>query len=320
MLVPKKHTWLRIILYTRGTPIRDMWRRWLVVTLTAVVITYLEVSLDFFHLELTIVPFSLVGLALSIFLGFRNNASYDRFWEGRKLWGKLVNNSRTIAREHQMLIGAVPERDGGDPNAATESEIREIQKHLTYTMMGYVHSLRLHLRGQKQLDELAPFLAPELLERLEDSQNRPITILEHMGAKYRELWQRGLVHVMHLPRLEACLEINADVQGGCERILKTPVPYAYTVLLHRIVAVYCFMLPFGLVQSLGMVTPAVVAFVAYAFLGLDALGDSLEEPFGFDDGDLPLTQLSRMIEINLRQNLGETELPPQIVAVNDVLP
>ncbi len=320
MLVPEKHTWLRIILYTRGTPIRDMWRRWLTVTLTAFVITYMEVKLDFFNLELTIVPFSLVGLALSIFLGFRNNASYDRFWEGRKLWGKLVNNARTMAREHQMLIGPVPERDGGEANVASAEEIREIHRGLTYAMMGYVHALRLHLRGQKHLDELAPFLAPELMTQLEDSHNRPITILEHIGARYRELWQRGLVHVMHLPRLEACLEINADVQGGCERILKTPVPYAYTVLLHRIVAVYCFMLPFGLVQSLGMVTPAVVAFVAYAFLGLDALGDSLEEPFGFDDGDLPLTQLSRMIEINLRQALGETDLPPAIEPLNDVLP
>jgi putative membrane protein len=98
------------------------------------------------------------------------------------------------------------------------------------------------------------------------------------------------------------------------------VPFAYTVLLHRIVAVYCFTLPFGLVKSLGMVTPAVVAFVAYAFMGLDALGDSLEEPFGFDDGDLPLTHLSRLIEINLRQTLGETDLPAPIVAHNDVLP
>jgi len=320
MLVPAKPSWLRIIAYTRGTPIRDVWRRWLVVTSTALVITYMEVQLDFFHLELTIVPFSLVGLALSIFLGFRNNASYDRFWEGRKLWGRLVNNSRTMAREHEQLIGIIPTRDGGDANAATDEEIREIRRQLTYTVMGYVHALRLRLREQTQIDELEPFLEPALMARLETSHNRPITILEDLGVRYRELWERGLVHVMHLPRLERCLEINADVQGGCERILKTPVPFAYTVLLHRIVAVYCFMLPFGLVQSLGMVTPAVVAFVAYAFLGLDALGDSLEEPFGFDDGDLPLSQLSRMIEINLRQTLGETDLPDPITATGDVLP
>jgi putative membrane protein len=291
-----------------------------VVTITAVVLTYIEVEFDFFHLELTIVPFSLVGLALSIFLGFRNNASYDRFWEGRKLWGSLVNNARTLAREHELLIGIVPARDGGDPVAATPDEIRAIRTGLTYTLMGYVHALRLHLRGQQQLDELAPFLSAELLARLETSQNRPATILEDMSRRYRALWERGLIHVMHLPRLEHLLETNTDVQGGCERILKTPVPFAFTVLLHRIVAVYCFMLPFGLVKSLGMVTPAVVAFVAYAFMGLDALGDSLEEPFGFDDGDLPLTQLSRMIEINLRQTLGETDLPAQIVAQNDVLP
>jgi putative membrane protein len=320
MLVPETKSWLRIISYTRGTPIHDVWRRWLVVTTTAFVITYMEVQLDFFHLELTIVPFSLVGLALSIFLGFRNNASYDRFWEGRKLWGQLVNNARSLAREHQLLIGVVPARDGGEPDAATPEEVRQIRAGLTYTLMGYVHALRLHLRGQDQLDELTPFLSADLLARLETSQNRPITILEDLGQRYRALWERGLIHVMHLTRLEQCLETNTNVQGGCERILKTPVPFAYTVLLHRIVAVYCFTLPFGLVKSLGMVTPAVVAFVAYAFMGLDALGDSLEEPFGFDDGDLPLTHLSRLIEINLRQTLGETDLPAPIVAHNDVLP
>ncbi len=320
MLVPNKPSWIRILFYTRGTPILAVWKRLLAVTAVALTITWMEVVHNFFHLELTVVPFSLVGLALSIFLGFRNNASYDRFWEGRKLWGRLINNSRTMVREHQQLIGLIPERDGGDPNVATKDEIAELHRELTYLMMGYVHSLRLHLRLQTNLDELEPFLPPALIETLKTSHNRPNTINAYIGDRYRALWQRGLVHVMHLPRLERCLEINSDIQGGCERILKTPVPFAYTVLLHRIVAVYCFTLPFGLIDSLHLVTPAVVVFVAYAFLGLDALGDSLEDPFGFDDGDLPLSQMSRMIEINLRQDLGETDLPEPIRAVRDVLP
>src|SRR5690606_37389193 len=100
------------------------------------------------------------------------------------------------------------------------------------------------------------------------------------------------------------------VQGGCERIKNTPIPWSYTVLMHSIVAVYCFALPFGLVQTTKLLTPIVVALIAYAFLGLDAVGDELEEPFGHDYNDLPLTALSRTIEVNLLQQLGETELPP----------
>jgi len=101
-----------------------------------------------------------------------------------------------------------------------------------------------------------------------------------------------------------------DVQGGCERIKSTPIPWSYTVLMHSIVAVYCFALPFGLIDTTKLLTPLVVALIAYAFLGLDAVGDELEEPFGSDYNDLPLTTLSRMIEVNLRQLLGESELPP----------
>ena len=113
------------------------------------------------------------------------------------------------------------------------------------------------------------------------------------------------------------LAIFGDTRGlldrfGRDRIRNTPIPWSYTVLMHSIVAAYCFALPFGLVATTHLLTPVVVALIAYAFLGLDAAGDELEQPFGREDNDLPLAALSRTIEINLRQMLGETPLPSAI--------
>jgi ion channel-forming bestrophin family protein len=124
---------------------------------------------------------------------------------------------------------------------------------------------------------------------------------------------------MHAPVLEASLTQLTDIQGGCERIKSTPIPFSYTALIHRIVALYCFGLPFGLTDTIKALTPIVVAIISYAFFGLDAVGDELEEPFGTDMNDLPLTALSTAIEINIRRRIGDTDLPAQPVPVNNVL-
>jgi ion channel-forming bestrophin family protein len=124
---------------------------------------------------------------------------------------------------------------------------------------------------------------------------------------------------MHLPVLEASLTALTDIQGGCERIKLTPIPFSYTTLIHRITAVYCYALPFGLVDVVGNYTPVVCGIVAYAFFGLDVVGDEIEMPFGDDPNDLPLRAITRTIEINLRQRLGEDPLPPPHTPTREVL-
>jgi putative membrane protein len=119
--------------------------------------------------------------------------------------------------------------------------------------------------------------------------------------------------------LERRLSNTTDIQGGCERIKGTPIPFAYSVLIHRIVALYCLLLPFGLVQTVGWLTPVVVALIAYAFFGLDEIGDEIEDPFSTQPQDLPLTALCRTIEVNLLQAIGEQEVPPFMEPVDDVL-
>ena len=146
--------------------------------------------------------------------------------------------------------------------------------------------------------------------KLELELNPPISILQRMGDEFRRCWNLGWVHPMHFPALEATLTEFTNLQGGCERIKSTPIPFSFNILLHRIVAVYCVTLPIGIIDQVGYGTPAVVAMVSYAFFGLDAVGEEIENPFGLDANDLPLSAITRMIEVNLRQRLHETDLPP----------
>ena len=302
MIVKNTH-WLGLIVSLRGTAMRTILPRVATTTLAAVVVTYLQWRYHFFGKGLSALPFSLVGVALGIFLGFRNNTSYDRFWEGRKLWGRLVNASRSLTR--QILNLLVIDKDA-------PHEVQEVHKELVYRLAGYVHAVRLHLRDDRSTEDLAPFFPAEELEALAKEHNRPIAILQKLGDRLQECWHAGWVHPYHLSLLENTLTELTTIQGACERIKSTPIPFSYTVLIHRIVAFYCFGLPFGICQEVGVLTPLVVGMVSYAFFGLDAIGDEIEQPFGEDSNDLPLGQLSRMIEVNLRQRLGETpeSLPP----------
>jgi putative membrane protein len=297
MIVLEQRSWLGLLFVWRGSVLARIWRRLAFVTAVSGAVTWAEVE-DAWHATLTPLPFTLVGLALSIFLGFRNNTSYDRFWEGRKLWGRLVNTSRSFARQVLTLVEA-----GGAPTPTP------LQRALVRRQMAYVHALRLHLRGSRAHEELQAFLPHDEVAALARESNPPIALLQTQGELLAAAWRAGQVHPLHVPVLEGTLTDLSDIQGGCERIRSTPIPFGYTLLMHRIVGFYCLALPFGIGTQIGALTPLVVFFIAYAFLGLDALGDELEDPFGTDANDLPLSQLSRMIEINLRERLGETELP-----------
>lgn len=312
MLVPKKRTWLALLLVVRGTPLARIWLRMTAVLGVAVAVTLAHQRYGFAHEGLTLAPFTLVGLALGIFLGFRNNTSYDRFWEGRKLWGALVNTTRSMTR--QILTLVTPQA----PPASAE-KLAELHRELVYRVIAYVHCFRHHLRDQPHPGDAKDLLPRSEAEALEIESNPPQAILHALGQRLRQLWLDGYIHPMHLPTLEQSLAALTDIQGGCERIKSTPIPASYSVLIHRLVATYVFALPFGLVGSIGTWTPAVVALIAYAFLGLDAIGDEIEEPFGTEINDLPLSTLSRMIEINLRDRLGDKAALPSLKPVKNVL-
>ena len=301
VVIEKRLTWLRLIFRWRGAISTQIKGRVSAVVLVASILTIVDTQTP--HLpHLTPLPFTLIGLALSIFLGFRNNTSYQRYWEGRILWGRLVNTSRTFARRVMTILDA--------DTSTRQSLVRK--------QAAYVHALRLRLRSEPYA-ELDRLISDDTRRAIEARSNPPIALLEQLGDALNAEYKAGNIHAMHLPLFEEALTSMTDIQGGCERILTTPIPFSYTVLIHRIVAVYCFGLPFGIVESVGTFTPFVALLVSYAFLALDAIGDEIEEPFGSDAQDLPLAALSTMIERNVLEAAGATPLPELLTPQDDIL-
>ncbi len=296
-----KRSWFSILFTSRGSALTLIWKRLAVTTGVALLITYLHEAYGLLHTNLTALPFTLIAVALGIFLGFRNNTSYDRFWEGRKLWGRMVNVSRTLAR--QILTLPLPSHAAKREDRAATADSAQLVR----LVIAYVHAFRMRLRDERDWSSLASLGVD--VEQLERSTNAPIRILETLAFHFRTWQERGYIDSYLRGTLEASLTEMTGIQGGCERIKSTPIPASYTILIHRIVAVYCFTLPFGIVNAVGMFTPLVVLMISFAFFGLDAVGDEIEDPFGTDINDLPLLALSQTIEANLREMIGD-DVPP----------
>jgi putative membrane protein len=293
MIVRDRPNWLGMLLVWRGSVLPIILPQLALTTAFAALVAMLHGSLFTFKISLTAVPFSLIGIAIAIFLGFRNSASYDRWWEARKQWGSLVINSRSLARQALTLID--------DP---------EVAKPVVHAAIAFVHALRQQLRRTDLLDELRPFLPETFIEGpLAKARFRPAMILLHIGNLLRELRLAGRIEPILVPAMERHLDDLSEVLGACERIAGTPIPFTYAVIIHRTIYLYCFLLPFGFVDSIGAFTPLVVAFLAYTFYSLEALSDQLEDPFGVAANDLALDAMATTIETTLREMLGETDLP-----------
>lgn len=244
--------------------------------------------------HLAAAPFALIGLALSIFMSFRNNACYDRWWEARKLWGELIIAVRSFVRQTALL-----------PEAR--------RKPMLDGVGGFVFGLAARLRDRDEAGEIARWTSVAPAPHATDAA------LTSAGRQCAELLRDGLIDPIRYSVLEARLTEMSHVLAGCERIKTTPLPFAYALLLHRTAHAFCLMLPFALAPALGWWTMAVSLLVAYTFFGLDALGDELEDPFGDDPNDLPLDAMSRMLERELRHAQGQTDLPPVWPAERDRL-
>ena len=273
------------------------WPKILAATLVAGAATWAEHGLHLRVPSMTPTPFTILGVAISIFLGFRNNEAYNRFWEARTLWGGLINASRNLGRQTMTLVVSKDER------------VAAFHEDVLLATIAYGHALRRHLHNEDPLLEVASTMRPDETEWLRGQSNVPIAILQLVGRRLAHARRQGWVDEGATVVLETTLAEMTSAQGGCERIKNTPVPDTYRLLSGTIVTFYCFFLPFGLVDSVGMLTPLVVLFVAYALFGLDALGEEVTEPFGDDPHDLPLGSYTETIETNLRQLLGSRELP-----------
>ena len=305
MIVLQRPHGARLFFVMRGSILPRIAPALATCTAVAVVVTLTRGFLFQWKITLTPVPFSLIGLALAIFLGFRNNAAYDRYWEARKLWGDLVHRSRSLARQVLTLLDVDAPADGDDP-----------RRRLVRRGIAFAHALRHQLRGSDAADDMRRWLAPEEAQGVAASRLATDWLLRRTGAELADWRRAGRLDPRLAAEMDATLSALSAVAAGCERIRTTPIPFAYTLLLHRTASLYCFLLPFGLVDPIGYMTPFVVAIVAYTFFGLDALGDEIEEPFGLAMHHLPLDALCRTVEINLLEALGERELPEPLQPVN----
>lgn len=269
----------------------------------ASLVTALHGSLLDHKLQVTMAPFSLIGLALAIFLGFRNNAAYDRYWEARKLWGEMIHGSRSWSRQ---VTGWIQPGQALDWRAG----LADVRVRLVWRAIAVAHALRHQLRGSPPGPEVTRWLGAEDAAAFAAARSGPQCLLQQQGRELGRCLADGSLPPSLAEALDRTLSVLGAASAGCERIKGTPVPFPYTLLLHRTATLYCFLLPFGLVDQLHGLTPLVVALVAYTFFGLDAVGDEIEEPFGTRANDLPLDALCAAIELDLRESLGEPDLPP----------
>lgn len=236
-------------------------------------------------------PFTLLGLGLSIFMGFRNNACYDRWWEGRKQWGALVAASRNILRDITALL---PEEDPFRQQAAR-------------MVGGFARRLRDQLRGTMS-ETQADWQPAGGWAR--GTGNKSGRLLAEMADAFAQRLRSGALSDISYQLFSNHLSQMANVQAACERLNSAPVPFAYSLMLHRSVWLFCLVLPFGIVDILGFGTPFITIVLAYSFLGLDALGEELETPFSTDLNSLPLDAITRTIEIAVAEALQEPPPPP----------
>ena len=260
--------------------------------------------IGYFHFpELPLVGFTLIGVVLSIFLGFKNSACYDRWWEARKLWGLLIATARHFDRDCRILSQARRER---------------VIQHVIV----FANVLRDRLRHQTanptELIQTSG-MSQQAITQLYQQANAPQYTLSLIQWELMQALKEGEISDIIYTQMNQYVTELSLVLKGCDRIATTPLPFAYSVLLNRTVYFFCFMLPFSLGSTLGLATPLLVGILAYTFLGLDALSSEIEEPFGTQSNDLPLDAMVRTIEIELLGTLGKPTPPPIQAQDNNLL-
>ncbi len=249
--------------------------------------------------HVSIAAMGVFGIALSLFLGFRNNAAYDRWWEARKLWGQMIADTRSLGRETLIFVGPGPAREA-----------------ILTGMAGFAHLHRGWLRGVATTTQAVKW--DESAATHAEGRNPPDAALRAMAEMIRNEAENGRINEMGQRALAERLGSVALAQAGCERLASAPIPFVYSLLVLRTSYLYCLILPFALIDTAGAFAPAVAAIVAYVFFGLNAVSDELEHPFRDAANGLPLDAMCRVIEISVAEALGR-EAPEPMRPVDGVL-
>lgn len=335
----RQYTLKEFLLWTR----RDIY--WIVGLSAIPVILYQLVGWTW--LAIPWVPIAMIGTAAAFIIGFKNTQTYSRLWEARQIYGAIVNGSRSwgiMARDFVTNLHAA--------SPVSEAELKRIHKTLIYRHIAWLTALRFQLREPRGWENMNKpynreyrehvFKVPEWESKLEDTlqpflseteqayvlskKNRATQIISLQSRHLRELAEKGLIEDLRHTALEARLSDFYDQQGKCERIKNCPYPRQFSTINLFFIRLFVYLVPFGMLNEFSKLGDDFVwltipfsAIVSWVFNSMERVGESTENPFEGSANDVPITALSRTIEIDLREMLEETDLPPAITAVNNIL-
>ena len=305
-MIVRKHLDARIIL-------RIGWKRVFMLVLISTVVSVVYYYYGNKDIAIDSLPASILGVALAFLIGFRVNSAYERWWEGRKLWGAIVNDSRSVCRQAITFMSITHSPSGN------ENELTAEKKKFLYRQIAFVYAVKNHLRKLDVINDVKPFLGEDELNALQGQQNIPAAILQLHARHLEELLDDGYIEDFRHMQIDVRLSALTDSLGGCERIKNTVFPRQYSYYTTYFVAIYSYLLPFILVSNSGWFTIPFTVLIGFIFFALDSIARGIENPFENTFNDTPMSAICRTIEINIRQMLGEKDLPKPVEPVNGFL-
>ncbi len=243
---------------------------------------------------------ALGGLIPSIVLGlllvFRTNTAYERFWEGRKAWGTIVNNIRNLSR---LIWVAISEDSPLDSPGERAFHQRQDKEQALNLLVAFAIATKLHLRSQPVDDSIAKLISPLQFTKLRIAGNPPLEIAFWISDYLQSQYEQGRISLYQMNQLQHLLSGMVDMLGACERILRTPIPLAYAIHLKQLLLIYCVLLPFQIVEDLKWLTAPSMMLISFTLFGIEAIGVEIENPFGTDPNDLPLDTICTTIQNNI---------------------
>jgi ion channel-forming bestrophin family protein len=288
------HIWRDHLLDFRGSVLRKVLPRVLVVTIWSGLVGWFHHAVHPVNIPST--AHALVGLALGLLLVFRTNASYDRFWEGRRQWGAIVNATRNLARGSAVFMQGAP----------------ELGVQLRLWTAGFAAAVMHRLRDQASLGDVAAALPPENVATSVKSGNVPLAAAIFMSSAIAEARRRSVLTAYEQMLMDTQVAYLIDAAGACDRIHRTPLPFAYVVHLRRCLSIYCLTLPFATLDGFGWGQVAVSTLVAFILLGIEEIGVEIEDPFGSDENDLPLEEFCQTVQRDLSVGASFSVAVPEL--------
>jgi putative membrane protein len=287
-----KQFWRELLFWKGGPPVAVLWRS-LVFTAMAGAVWFLDRLIHHVSLGIEPMPYEAAGVVLGILLVLRTNAGYDRWWEARKLWGSVVNQCRNLA------VSALAY---GPREASWQGDF------VRWTA-AFGHVLRHSLRGERELPEATALIGAEAAGQVAAATHMPSFVTGKLAQLLRQALDSGGLDRACFIELDCQRSLLLDHVGGCERILKTPLPLAYSIQIRQLIFMYLVLLPFVVLPQIGWMTPLVTLLVAYPILALDEIGSELQYPFSSKSlNHLPLPEICATIESDLTELLAAANI------------